>query len=158
VCCREFLSKLQEDGDFTIVRELGRAPPKEQTCTVSVPVHLRHEYPFGTQSIGHLIRDNFQALVEIPMNFQLNASRFAWVTWPRDKGNNPFKLTHAMSKYSGLVSNHPSYKWVQLMQDCQSGLLGGGALPPGHVGLTLYQTHMAWVALYMILAAGRCLE
>ena len=68
-----------------------------------------------------------QALVEIPLNFGMNASRFTWASWPRRSGNNPYELTHAMQKYSYLVTNHKPYKWPQLAQECSNGLLGKGA-------------------------------
>ena len=58
--CREFLSEPQAAGDFTIEYASGDAPAAENTCDVHLPVHLRHEFPYGTQSIGHLIRDNLQ--------------------------------------------------------------------------------------------------
>ena len=126
-------------------------PPKHRTCSVSMPVHLRHEYPFGTQSIGHLIRDNFQALVEIPLNFGMNASRFTWASWPRRSGNNPFELTHAMLKYSYLVTNHKPYKWPQLARECEAGLLGSGA-PPAQLFAAPRHLHCS-AALFRFAAA-----
>jgi hypothetical protein len=94
---------------------------------VSTAIHLRHEFPFGTQSIGHLIRDNLQHLVHIPQQFGSNSTAYSWVTWPRDTGNRPNELTHAQGKYSQLVSNRHAMKWPQLVEKCIEGTLGGGA-------------------------------
>ena len=63
------------------------------------------------------------------MNFGLAASRFAWVTWPRDTGNRPHELTHAQEKYSALIMRQPSYKWGQVLKGCADASLGTGAAP-----------------------------
>lgn len=57
---RQFLSKAQQTGKFRVELSQDKAPPASTTCDIHAPVHLRYEYPLGTQSIGHLIRDNLQ--------------------------------------------------------------------------------------------------
>jgi hypothetical protein len=128
--CRDFLRAPQAAGGFTVRFNSSTPPPANATCDVVLPVHLRHEWPFGTQSIGHLIRDNLQALVEVPLQFGLNSAGFSWVTWPREAGNRPHELTHVMCKYSRLVSARPSFKWGQMVEKCEQGLLGAGACAP----------------------------
>lgn len=94
---------------------------------VSIPVHLREEYMLGTSSIGHLFRDNYQALTLIAMEFGLSAASFSWVSWPRTTGHNAGKLTHVQEKYNSYVSTHPVYKWEGFSTACIDGKLGAGA-------------------------------
>jgi hypothetical protein len=125
--CRAFLRESQSVGNFGIRLGAGAPPATADACDVAVPVHLRHEYPLGTQSIGHLIRDNFHALVEVPAHFGLSSTSFSWATWPRDGGNRPYVQPKVMQKYSGLVSARPAYKWNQLIDACSRGQTGAGA-------------------------------
>lgn len=108
------------------VRWSAEVPPAPQeTCTVSVPVHLRQEYPIGTQSLGHLLRDNFHPLVTIPLQFGLSAAHFSWAAWPRTRGNRHGKLSHVQEKYTSWISMHRTYLWPQLVAACRDGELGG---------------------------------
>lgn len=128
-CCREFLKDAEAIGGWSVELGTGPPPPATQLCNVQTPVHLRYEYPLGTQSIGHLLRDNYHGLVAIPMQFGMNASDFMWTMWPRDSGNNYQELTHVMTKYNKLIMDHRPRKWRDLQSQCLGTRLGGGALP-----------------------------
>lgn len=119
----------KKTSDISMRWSSGPPPLAAQTCRVSVPVHLRQEYRIGTASIGHLLRDNYQALVTIPMQFGLTAASFSWVSWPRTKGQRTRELTHVQEKYNSWISMHPPYKWPGLVEACEAGALGAGALP-----------------------------
>ena len=102
-------------------------PADTDTCVVSVPIHLRQEYPTGTRSIGHLFRDNFHALVAIPLQLGLSASHFSWAAWPRTEGNHYGQLSHVQEKYTDWVSVHKTFTWQQLVAACRNGELGGAS-------------------------------
>lgn len=117
-------------SSFSIRWSSRSPPPAKATCRVSVPVHLRQEFPLGANSIGHLIRDNYEALMTIAMRFGLSPSYFSWVTWPRKKGNRAGYLSHVREKYNGWLSMHPAYVWEGLVSACRAGQLGSSAVRP----------------------------
>ena len=129
LACRNFLDDVnkelaQPDNDFSMEWSSQLPPRESETCRVSIPVHLRQEWPIGTKSIGHLLRDNYQQLVTVPMQFGLTAASFSWVSWPRTIGPRATELTHVQQAYSSWLSAHPPFKWQGLVDACASGRLG----------------------------------
>lgn len=52
-------------------------PAAEEVAIFERPLHLRA--PYHTVSLGHLIRDNLQFLVELPVRFGREPTDFDWV-------------------------------------------------------------------------------
>ena len=130
MACSSFLKEAKSIGKFTFeaAPEGATPPPPEATCTISIPVHLRYEYPLGTNSIGHMIRDNMHWLFALAQRYGLPPRGVAWAQWPRGGGNHWQEVTHSMEKYWPLVSSHRVYKWHELEQQCEEGVVGKGAL------------------------------
>ena len=101
-------------------------PRAQDTCVVTVPIHLRQEYEIGTASFGHLLRDNYTPLVTIASQFGFSAAAFSWVSWPRATGRRKDTLAHVQEKYNGWISAHRAYKWGGFTAACMAGQLGGG--------------------------------
>ena len=57
-------------------------PAEAQVASVHQPLHLRS--PYNTKSIGHLLRDNLQFLVDLPLRFGRDPVEFDWVRHPPD--------------------------------------------------------------------------
>lgn len=52
-------------------------PAAEEVAVFAQPLHLRA--PYNTVSLGHLIRDNLQFLVDLPIRFGREPAEFDWV-------------------------------------------------------------------------------
>lgn len=52
-------------------------PSSDEVVTLRQPLHLRT--PYNTGSIGHLLRDNLQFLVDLPLRFGRDPIEFDWV-------------------------------------------------------------------------------
>lgn len=125
--CRAFLAHVRETSDFEIQWSSRPLPADSNVCRVSVPVHLRQEFPLATSSFGHLLRDNYEGLMHIAKNFGLTPAHFSWVTWPRTSGRRAGELSHVQTKYSTWLSSHPTYSWNDLVAACTDGRLGSRA-------------------------------
>ena len=69
------------------VQWLPQAPPDvAEVCVVSVPLHLRRDAPLQSESLRHLLRDNFYFLVWNAERFGEDPAAWSWVTWPRTQG------------------------------------------------------------------------
>ena len=53
-------------------------PPAEEVVTYTQPLHLRGA--MNTYSLGHLLRDNLMALVDLPLRFGRDPVDFDWVS------------------------------------------------------------------------------
>ena len=91
-------------------------------------MHLRYEFPLGTNSIGHMIRDNVYWMFAIAQRYGVPPHSFAWAQWPRNGGSHWQDVTHPMEKYWPLISSHKVYKWHELEQQCEQGVVGKGPL------------------------------
>lgn len=126
--CRQHLSVAKENGDFTVEWSAAPVPRPSDTCTVNLPIFLRQESPLGTYSYGHMLRDNFYHLIEIPKAFGETVTSFAWVTWPRLRGNNARMRMPVMTKINTLLSPHHTRRWFELEADCREN---GNTVGPG---------------------------
>lgn len=52
-------------------------PPPDEVVAYEQPLHLRST--MNTRSIGHLLRDNLHALVDLPLRFGRDPVAFDWV-------------------------------------------------------------------------------
>lgn len=55
-------------------------PAAKEVAVVTRPLHLRA--PYNTKSLGHLIRDNLQFLIDLPIRFGRDPADFDWVRPP----------------------------------------------------------------------------
>lgn len=133
--CREFLAHVRTTSDFTIQWSARPPPAASSTCRISVPVHLRQEFPQGSRSFGHLLRDNYDGLMRIAKAFGLTPAYFSWVTWPRTSRKRGAHLSHVHEKYSTWLSKHPTYAWTDLVSACKQGLFDSRAPPSSHAHL-----------------------
>ena len=122
----------KENGDFAVEWSSGTPPDHSDasdTCVVELPILLRQESPLGTYSYGHMLRDNYYHLIQIPKAFDLNIASFAWVTWPRERGNNAFTAMPVLAKINSLLSPHRTRRWFELESDCgeKGNTVGPGA-------------------------------
>lgn len=132
--CRAFLDYVKSISDFKLEWSPRRPPAASATCHVSVPLFLRQEFPQGTKSFGHLLRDNFEGLLSIAKKFGLTPAYFSWVMWPRTSGRGHWKEpSHVQDKYSSWLSKHPTYAWIGLVNACREGKLGSSTC-----------SHMVW--------------
>lgn len=94
-------------------------------------MHLRQEAPVGTYSYGHMLRDNFYFLISIPRRFGLTASALAWVTYPRDEGNNAKWRLPILNKINALLSPYQDRRWFEVERSCREDAnpLGAGDVP-----------------------------
>ena len=108
------------------------SPAVAEACVVSVPLHLRREGPLGTESLGHLLRDNFYFLVWIAERFGEDPAAWSWVTWPRTHGLHSTLpgIGRRMPKLGMLVSHRKSRRWFEVEASCRNGqnALGPGAI------------------------------
>ena len=115
------------------VQWLPQAPPDvAEVCVVSVPLHLRRDAPLQSESLRHLLRDNFYFLVWNAERFGEDPAAWSWVTWPRTQGlrSNVPAIALALPKIGMLVSHRKSRRWFEIEASCKNGQneLGPGAL------------------------------
>lgn len=98
----------------------GSSPAQSETCRVRYPVHLRS--PHRPSSFGHLLRDNFEGLVEITQKLNRVPHTYTWVRWPSDSSHvrGVDSPTGAMKHYFSWVSETASQSWNDVLDGCSS--------------------------------------
>eukprot|EP00892_Ulva_mutabilis_P012438 jgi/Ulvmu1/9567/UM053_0056.1 len=95
-------------------------PLPEQVAVFERPLHLRS--PYHPKSIGHLLRDNLQFLIDLPLRFGRDPIEFDWVRW---EANTPWTEWEDEVKtakhYRGLLNNRPSITWKPLLDRILKG-------------------------------------
>eukprot|EP00892_Ulva_mutabilis_P012436 jgi/Ulvmu1/9565/UM053_0054.1 len=98
-----------------------RLPPPQQVAGFKTPLHLRA--PFHTKSISHLLRDNLQFLVDLPLRFGRDPTAFDWVRWEAAAQWTEWEDESETEKhYRGLFNNRPSVTWQQVIEQAMDGV------------------------------------
>lgn len=129
---REHIDEAKDGDEFDVVWSSESPPDPTDTCTITLPVHLRREGPVGTGSYGHLLRDNLYFLVLLAERFGANPVSFTWVRWPRSRGYRAQRPNKSISRLSPLVSHSTSRRWGELEIACKNrnNQLGPGVAVP----------------------------
>ena len=96
----------------------GQALPEEDSVApVTTPIILRGSFRSG--SFGHLVRDNMQALVELPLLFRASPEDYTWVVWAKgERGAEPaLPDVHLAAHYVPWISSHPPQHWQQVLAE-----------------------------------------
>eukprot|EP00892_Ulva_mutabilis_P006239 jgi/Ulvmu1/3988/UM183_0007.1 len=99
-------------------------PPAHEVVTYRQPLHLRAT--MNTRSIGHLLRDNLAALIDLPIRFGRDPVDFDWVRWESDNKRSKWRREHNTAKhYRGLLNNRPSVTWQEVLDQALAGARRG---------------------------------
>eukprot|EP00892_Ulva_mutabilis_P006234 jgi/Ulvmu1/3983/UM183_0002.1 len=99
-------------------------PPARQVVTYRQPLHLRAL--LNTRSIGHLLRDNLAALIDLPIRFGRDPVAFDWVRWESGVAYAAWQAESEPAEcYRGLLNNRPSVTWQEVLDQALAGAMPG---------------------------------
>eukprot|EP00892_Ulva_mutabilis_P012437 jgi/Ulvmu1/9566/UM053_0055.1 len=95
-------------------------PAAAEVARYSQPLHLRA--PYHPQSMGHLLRDNLQYMIDLPLRFGRDPTEFDWVRWSSQMNWSEWEEeTTTAAHYRGLHNNRPSLLWDDVLRQALDG-------------------------------------
>eukprot|EP00892_Ulva_mutabilis_P002582 jgi/Ulvmu1/12324/UM089_0008.1 len=108
---------IQFDMDWRAGQSL---PAAKHVVTFRQPLHLRAL--MNTKSIGHLLRDNLSALIDLPIRFGRDPIAFDWVRWESQQEFSSWEVeANTAIHYRGLLNNRPSVTWQEVLRSALDG-------------------------------------